>query len=468
MTVDEKCRQAVRRLRAAQERTPVPAVAERVAWLAGVERALDERRDALFAALRADLNKPEIETLLSEVKLCRDEARLMRRKLPRWMRGERVTSNWLTFPAKTRLMPHPRGVVLVLGPWNYPVRLAVAPVLAALAAGNRVILKPSERAPETSRALRDLFAQTVGDDVVTVIEGGRDVAEALLDQLFDLVFFTGSTATGRAVQQRAAAQGAPLILELGGKSPAIVHPTANLQVAARRITWGKFLNAGQSCIAPDFVCVHETRHDAFVAALEVEMRAAYPDQASLQDGYSRIVAPADFDRLEALVAAGASGAPNGGRPPIRTGVPDRERLIVPPTVLPGVTRDHPAMRAEIFGPILPVLPYRDDQELMGWLRTMPAPLATYLFSDDRATGEVFERGTVSGAFVVNDVVRYLSNLRLPFGGVGASGFGRYHGWYGFEAFSHIRPVVTRRSWFSLFDLRPPYGEQGRHLLRWLR
>lgn len=452
---------AVDRVRAAYNRHPVPTAHERAGWLAAIANALRDRRTALFEAVRADLGKPEFETLLSELRLCEEEAALMGRSVSRWMRGEPVRSNWLMFPSRTRLQPHPRGVVLILGTWNYPVRLAVAPVLAAVAAGNRVVLKPSERAPATSRALRELFSETVGNDVVAVVEGGRDVAEALLDHPFDLVFFTGGATAGRAVYQRAAAHGSPVVLELGGKSPAIVHPTANIRVAARRITWGKFLNAGQSCIAPDFVCVHERVQDALLAALADEMRRAYPDQAALERDYSRVIGLPEFDRLEALVAA-------GGSTPLRMGTPDRERRIVPPTVLSGVGRYHPAMQAEIFGPVLPVMTYRDDDDVMAWLRTQPSPLATYVFADDLGACARFEQGTVSGAFVANDVVRYLSNLRLPLGGVGASGFGRYHGRHGFDTFSHLRPVVMRRSWFTLFDLRPPYGEEGRRLLRWLR
>jgi aldehyde dehydrogenase (NAD+) len=455
-------RDLVERLRAAQARDGWPDAALRRRWLLAVARALHERRDALYAALRADLNKPEIESLFTEVRLCRDEAGFMARAVDRWMRQRRVRGNLLMFPSRAGIVPHPRGVVLVIGPWNLPVRLAVGPVLAALAAGNRVVLKPSERAPATSAALRDLFGSAVGDEVVAVAEGGRDVAEALLAQPFDLVFYTGGTAAGRAVYRAAAAQGIPAVLELGGKSPAVVHASARIGVAARRIAWGKFLNAGQTCVAPDFVCVHRSVFDEFARAVEAQVRRSFPDQATLERDCARMIGPDAFDRAEALVVG------DGMKPRIvRIGTPDRARLISPPTLLLDAGWDHPAMQEEIFAPVLPVLRYEDDRALMVRLRELPSPLATYLFAEDGVAIGVYERGTHAGAFVVNDTVRHLSNLRLPFGGVGASGFGRYHGYHGFETFSHMRPVVERSSLASPFELAPPYGALAQRLLRWL-
>jgi aldehyde dehydrogenase (NAD+) len=446
------------RLRAAQARDRVPSQIQRRKWLRAIAVALHDRRDALYAAARADLNKPEIETLLSEVWLCREEAGLMHGELGRWMRGDRVLPTWLTFPSRNRIVPEPRGVVLVLGPWNYPIRLAVAPVLAAIAAGNRVILKPSERAPATAAALKSFLADTVGDDVVTVVEGGRDVGQALLREAFDLIFFTGSASGGRAVLRAAADRATPVVLELGGKSPAIVHQTANIATAARRIAWGKCLNAGQTCVAPDFVCVHDSVHDAFVAELSDVLRRSYPDQDALTRDYSRMIGADDFDRIERLVP------PQGAT---RFGTPDRERLISPPTIITGHGWDQPAMQEEVFGPVLPILRYGDTAALLHELRTRPSPLAVYLFAEGRDTAEAFRQATSSGAFVVNDVIRHLSNLRLPFGGVGGSGFGRYHGRYGFETFSHMRTVVERSSRLRLFDLAPPYREMAARLLRWL-
>lgn len=447
----------VSRLRAAFERDRRPSAKARRAALDAISRALHERRDALCAAGRADLNKPEVETLLTEVHICRDEARFIRRRVAGWMRPRQVGGSLLTFPSRQRIVPEPRGVVLILGTWNYPILLTVAPVLAALAAGNRVVLKPSERAPATAAVLRELFAAAVGDDMVTVVEGGRNVAEALLAQPLDLIFFTGGRVTGRAVMQAAAAQVTPVVLELGGKSPCIVHQSANIQAAARRVVWGKFLNAGQTCLAPDFVCVHASVYDAFVNAMETAVRRSYPTQAVLERDSARLIGAAEFDRIEGLVTPGA----------VRVGTPDRARLISPPTLIPGATWDHPAMRDEIFGPVLPILRYDDPVALARELRSRPAPLAVYLFAEDRAAVEEFSAATASGAFVVNDTVRQLSNFRLPFGGVGASGFGRYAGYFGFETFSHMRPVVVRSSRFLFLDLSPPYGRLAKRLLRWL-
>lgn len=448
---------AASRLRAAYEQDRRPSVGTRRRWLNAIDAALRDRREEFFAAERADLNKPEVETLMTEIRLCRDEARFMARRVGRWMRPRRVRASLLTFPSRQRIVPEPRGVVLVIGTWNYPIRLTVGPVLAALAAGNRVVLKPSERAPATSSALKALFAAAVGDDVVTVAEGGRETAESLLAEPFDMIFYTGGEAGGRAVMQAATRRLTPVVLELGGKSPCIVHESANVAAAARRIAWGKFLNAGQTCLAPDFVCVHASVYDAFVRELEAAVRRSFPSHDVLARDSARVVGAAEFDRLEALVTPGA----------IRVGAPDRERLVVPPTLIPGAGWDHPAMQHEIFGPVLPILRYDDRAALVRTLESRPTPLAVYVFAEDRRAIEWFAAATTSGAFVANDTIRHLANFRLPFGGRGASGFGRYAGYFGFETFSHMRPEVVRATWFTAFDLAPPYGKLAKRLLRWM-
>ncbi|HVZ47880.1 MAG TPA: aldehyde dehydrogenase family protein [Gemmatimonadaceae bacterium] len=450
--------EVVARLRDAQSREPHPSVATRVAWLRAIDEALGRQANALCAAERTDLNKPEVETQLTEISLCRAEARFLGRRLAGWARPRRVRSALLMFPSRSRVMPEPRGVVAVFGTWNYPILLCLRPVLAALAAGNRVVLKPSERAPATSRALRELLQAAVGDDVVAVVEGALPESQELLRQRFDLLFYTGGAGGGRAVMRAAAEQLTPVVLEMGGKSPAIVVPGADLRVTAERIAWGKFLNAGQTCVAPDFVCVPDGLHDAFVVELLSALRRFYPDAATLARDYSKVAGRDLFDRLSALAAA--PGA-------VQVGEPDPARLTLPPTVIPRSGWDDPAMRDEIFGPVLPVVAYADLGELLATLRARPSPLAVYLFGGDAATIERVRTGTRSGAIMVNDTVRHLSNPRLPFGGVGASGFGRYHGWYGFETFSHFRPVVERPLWFRLFDLFPPYGAYAERVRRWL-
>jgi aldehyde dehydrogenase (NAD+) len=450
--------EVVTRLRDAQARERIVPVAARCEALRRIRAELLARLPAIYAAARADLNKPEFETLMTEVNLCRDEARLMERKLPRWTRPRRVAPSWVTWPSRAQIVPEPRGVVLVIGTWNYPLRLTLGPVLAAIAAGNRVVVKPSERAPAMSGQLRELLAATVPPDLVTVVEGDHETAQALLREQFDLVFYTGGSAVGRLVMQAAAANGTPTVLELGGKSPCIVDATAKLDVAAKRIAWGKFLNAGQTCIAPDFVCVHESVRNQFLALLTAEIRRSYPSQAVLERDYSRMVSQREYERFRTM----------GARPDAtRFGDLDESRLLVPPTLIPEVTWDDPVMQGELFGPVLPVVAYRDREEVTRRLADLPSPLTVYLFSESRESADYFRARTASGAFVVNDVIRHLSNLRLPFGGVGGSGFGAYHGRHGFEAFSHLRAEMQRSTRFSLFETSPPYGEFARRVMRWL-
>jgi aldehyde dehydrogenase (NAD+) len=345
--------------------------------------------------------------------------------------------------------------VLILSPWNYPFNLLINPLVAAVAAGNCAILRPSEKVPHTARVLERLVADAFPPEEVAVVGGGVATAEALLELPFDHVFFTGSTAVGRKVMAAAAKHLGTVTLELGGKSPAVVDETADVRAAARRIAWGKFVNAGQTCVAPDYVMVHAGRERELVAELQTaiaEFYGATEDERQRSPDFARIVDAGAFRRLDALlresVAAGAR-VEAGGRT-------DEAGRYVAPTLLTGVRADSPAMREEIFGPILPILTFRSIEEVVAHVRRGPKPLAMYVFSRRRAVVEALIGGTSAGGTVVNNVLIHLANPSLPFGGVGESGQGSYHGRFGFRAFSHERSVLVQGRAAMVDVFFPPY------------
>jgi aldehyde dehydrogenase (NAD+) len=346
----------------------------------------------------------------------------------------------MAWPGKGWVQPEPLGVALIIGPWNYPFQLVFSPLVSALAAGNCAILKPSELAPHTARVISKLIADTFPPDAITVVEGGRQTAEALLMEKFDAIFFTGSTSVGKAVMSSAARHLTPVTLELGGKCPAIVCADAPLEVAARRLAWGKFMNAGQTCVAPDFVLVERPAFKLLVEALRGAVGEFYGDNPQASPSYGRIVNRSHFDRLIRCAPACLN---------------DAEDLYIAPTILTGVSWDDPVMQEEIFGPILPVIPFDSIDEVLALLEDRPSPLALYLFTNDRRVHERVLSGTRSGGACVNDTVVHMVGQNLPFGGVGDSGMGRYHGQAGFECFSHERTVVRRPTSFDFRFRYPP-------------
>jgi aldehyde dehydrogenase (NAD+) len=416
--------------------------AQRAFFASGATRTVDFRREQLgrladaiqareadvLAALRADLGKPTLDAYLSEVAFTLSEIRHARRNAHRWMRPEQRGISLMVWPAKARVHREPFGVSLILGPWNYPFYLLLAPLVGAMAGGNCALVKPSEFAPQSSRVIADLIRATFAPEYIAVVEGDRAVAEALLRERFDCIFFTGGTEAGRAVMTAAARHLTPVTLELGGKSPCLVCADARIEVAARRIVWGKFLNAGQTCVAPDYVLVARAAHDRLVDAMRRTVAEFYgPD-------CGRIVNRRHFDRLLLLLKDGQI---------ICGGTHDAERLHIAPTILTNVAPDAPVMREEIFGPILPVLPFDSLEEALALVRARPAPLALYCFSEDRVTQRRVVAETQSGGVCLNDVVMHIIGNRLPFGGVGMSGMGAYHGRASFDAFTHQRTVMRR-------------------------
>ncbi|CAM3386503.1 aldehyde dehydrogenase family protein [Corallococcus sp. ZKHCc1 1396] len=437
---------------------------ERLARLEKLKALLLERREELADALHEDFHKPAAEVEATEILPVLLELAHVQKHLKAWMKPRRVGAPLLLAGTKSEVHPEPRGVVLILAPWNYPFHLLVSPLVAAVAAGNAVLCKPSEKTPGTARFLAQLLRDVFPADEVALVEGGPEVGEALLRLPFDHFFFTGGPRVGRRVMEAAARHLAGVTLELGGKSPVIVDASADVATAAERIVWGKFLNAGQTCIAPDHVWVHASKEEALLAGLKdalerfygksEEARRATPD-------FCRMVDDGAFRRVSGLmdrtVAQGARVVAGGGV--------HAETRYIAPTVLADVTPEAPVMGEEIFGPLLPVLRFESLDEVVTQVRAGGKPLALYVFSQDEATVERLLTETSAGGTVVNNVVLHNVNPHLPFGGVGQSGVGAYHGEAGFKAFSHERAVVRqgRTAFTNLFF--PPYRGKAQRLAR---
>ena len=428
---------------------------ERIAKLERLGAAIAARREEIAAAAHEDLRKPAAEVEITEIHPALAEIRVATRHLAAWMRPQRVPTPLLLLGTRSEIRYEPRGVVLILAPWNYAFSLVISPLVAAVAAGNCAILKPSEKAPHTSALVARLVADVFDASEVAVVEGGAEEAEALLALPFDHVFFTGGIRVAKLVMAAAARHLASVTLELGGKSPAIVDESADVREAAERIVWGKFWNAVQTCVAPDYVLVHERRAAAFLGEVRRALSAFYgaDDAARARTpDFCRIVDDEHFARLADVlartVAAGAVVAAGG-----QTNAAQR---YIAPTVLSGVTLAHPVMEEEIFGPILPVLTWTDVDEALSRIRPLGKPLALYVFSARRPFVEHVLAHTTAGATAVNATMLQYANPHLPFGGVGASGMGSYHGEHGFRALSHERAVL-RQHWPALVRFFfPPY------------
>ncbi|HEX7243728.1 MAG TPA: aldehyde dehydrogenase family protein [Longimicrobiaceae bacterium] len=448
--------------RARRRATGAPDAAERIRRLERLAAAVRARRGELAAAIHADFRKHPTESELTEIQQVLAEIRHAVRHLRRWMRPVRAGTPLALAGARSELRYEPRGVVLVLSPWNYPVRLLLGPLVGALAAGNSVVLRPSEKVPETGRALARVVADAFREDEVALVRGGVDVADALLSLPFDHVFFTGSTAVGRRVMRAAAEHLSTVTLELGGKSPALVDASADVRTAAERIAWGKMINAGQTCVAPDYVLVHESRAAELVAELKAAVARLYGATEEARrgcDSFCRVVDDGAFARLARLLEASVR---EGAR--VETGgVTDAAERYVAPTVLSGATWEMPVMGEEIFGPILPVLTFGSLDEALERINARPKPLALYVFARSRPVVERVLSGTSAGGTVVNHVVLHLANPDLPFGGVGESGQGSYHGRFGFRTFSHERAVLVQGRFSAAKWLYPPYTERVRRM-----
>lgn len=400
-----------------------------------LEHAIRRHEEQLLTAVWEDLGKNAFDAYTTEIGLVYKEIRHARKNVARWMRPRRVPTDLHNLPGSSRLYPDPYGVALILAPWNYPVQLLLSPLVAALAGGNTVVLKPSELAPATARALQVMLEESFDRDVLAVVQGDAGTASLLLDRPWDKIFFTGSVPVGRIVMEKAARHLTPLTLELGGKSPVIVDATADLEYTARKVTWGKYLNAGQTCVAPDYLLVEDRRRaDRLVELLEENIHAFYGPSPLASTEYSRIINERHFHRLSELL-----------KPPLRGGECDRKACRIAPAIVYPATVDHPSMAEEIFGPILPVIPVETLDEAFETVVERPKPLAAYLFSESRANRRRFLEEIPCGGGAINTVVLQVASTRLPFGGVGPSGTGSYHGKAGFEAFTHWKGFLTQSS-----------------------
>ncbi len=429
-----------------------------------LREAVLDHRETIRAALWADFRKPPLEVDLTEIAPVVTEARYVARHLAHWMRPKRVGTALTHLGTRAEIRYEPKGVVLILSPWNYPFTLTLAPLVTAIAAGNCAIVKPSEFAPNSARTIRRIIEEVFDPEEVAVFEGDHTVAEALLELPFDHIFFTGSPRVGCLVMEAAARHLASVTLELGGKSPTLVDETADVEQAAEKIAWGKFTNAGQTCIAPDYVLVHRSLHNELVAALRAQIETFYgpnPEAWRRSDSYARIVNDRHFERLRHLYEDARA---RGAREAIG-GPWDAKERFVPPTVLTHVPDEAAIMQEEIFGPLLPVQSFDHLDEALEAINHRPKPLALYVFArDDRRVQHVLHH-TSAGGGCVNDTLLHFNHPDLPFGGVGPSGIGKAYRYHGFLAFSNERPVVYRRFDFPLLRrLYPPYGEQAQHLI----
>lgn len=430
--------------------------AHRKKCLQQFDSLLEKHRTDFFEALQLDFNKPVFETLATELGMLQKELKYLKKHLKLWTQPERVAGTLLNFPAKEYKAYQPFGVVLIIAPWNYPLLLALQPVMAALAAGNCVVLKPSEHSAATSALLARLLPQYFDEGLVQVVEGDADVTANLLKQRFDKIFFTGSTKVGKMVYQAAAKNLTPVVLELGGKSPCIVTPNADIALAAKRIAFGKFVNAGQTCIAPDFVFIHQSVEAQFVAEMKKVVQQFYGVNPEESKDFARIINDMHYQRIKRFVLQ--SQVVLGGETNAKT-------RYIAPTLLKIHDRDAEVMNEEIFGPVLPLVNYETIDELITYNQAHPKPLAFYVFSSNKSEIQQLLQRCQYGGACINDCLSHILNSELPFGGFGESGLGNYHGRYSFEAFSQTKSVVYRNTWLDIPLKYPPYSKNKFKLLK---
>ncbi|RFU69438.1 aldehyde dehydrogenase [Peribacillus saganii] len=431
--------------------------------LAYREKALQTLRETIrthekqfIEALKADLNKSEFEAYSTEIGVVLEEIRFMLKNFRSWAKPQKVKTPLTHFGSKGYIYPEPYGVALVIAPWNYPFQLAVAPLIGAIAAGNCAILKPSELTPKTSKVLARIISDIFPEEYIAVIEGGVETTQALLNGKLDYIFFTGSVPVGKIIMEAASKNLTPVTLELGGKSPCIVHEDANIKLAAKRIAWGKFMNAGQTCVAPDYLYLHQNIRDSFMQNLIQAIKELYGDQPLHNPNYTRIVSKRHFDRLQSFLTDGERtfGGESIG-----------EKLLIEPTVLTKITWEHTVMQDEIFGPILPVLEYNDLSEVIEGIHNHPNPLALYLFSECKNVQQEVLNSISFGGGCINDTVYHLASPYLPFGGVGSSGTGAYHGKGSFDTFTHHKSILKQTTRFDL-PVRYPNVKNGLKMIKY--
>ncbi|MGD0583131.1 MAG: aldehyde dehydrogenase family protein [Bacteroidales bacterium] len=420
--------------------------------------AIRKHEKDIYLALNKDLNKCSFEAYGTETGIVLHEIRSMIRNLSRWAWGKAVTTPLFAFPSLSRVMPEPYGRVFIISPWNYPFQLPMVPLVGAIAAGNVAIIRQSTSSPAMNELVKNIVGECLPEEHAAVIDCSRECAEVVVNMKWDMIFFTGSTEVGKKIYAAAAKNLTPVILELGGKSPVIVEEDAVLRVAARRIIWGKTLNAGQTCISPDYVFVHQKVKDELIKYMKLEIRKMFGEDPLTNPEMTRIISENAFDRLLSYISE--DQIITGGRH-------DKARLAIEPTII-GASLNDRCMQDEIFGPVLPVISYTSIDEVITYLNSKEKPLALYFFSTSRKKQKKVMMGTSSGACLINDVIVHIANKHLPFGGVGASGIGKYHGKESLRAFSNLKATMRTAPRIDIPLKYPPYGNKEKIMKLFLR
>lgn len=428
----------------------------RLEQLKKVKHIIQSNENLLYEAIKADFMKSEFETYVSELSLLYHEIDTFISSLRKWSKRQKVSTGLINFPAKSYIIPEPLGVTLIIGAWNYPYQLSLVPAISSLAAGNTVVLKPSELPEHTSRVMAKLINENFSKDYFHVIEGGINETTTLLEQSFDKIFFTGSTPVGRIVYQAAAKNLTPVTLELGGKSPTFVLADADIAMTAKRLVWAKFINAGQTCVAPDYILVDKRIEAQLIDAMKLELQKYPKSFKEMNDNYVQIINVRNFDRVSQLIDKNKV---------CYGGLIDRENRFISPTIMNNISFDDKIMEDEIFGPILPVLSFTNLDEVIEKVKERQKPLACYVYSNSKAKIDKILNEVSFGGGAINDSIMHLTNNKLPFGGVGHSGFGSYHGKAGFDTFTHYKSILHRSNWYESNLKYSPYSLKK---LKWIK
>jgi aldehyde dehydrogenase (NAD+) len=430
----------------------------RISQLKKLKTILKENENLIYEAVYKDLGKSKFEVYASELSLIYHEINTCLKKIKKWSKRKRVATNLANFPSKSFIIPEPLGNTLIIAPWNYPIQLAISPAVAAISAGNTVILKPSEIAKNSSTIIAKLINENFDQSFFTVIEGGVEITTNLLAQKFDKIFFTGSTHVGKIVYQAAAKNLTPVVLELGGKSPTFVLKDCNLKMTVKRLVWAKFLNAGQSCIAPDYILVHQAIEKKFLETLKAEIETNYNLTDDISDNFNRIINAKNYTRLISLLEK--TNIYFGGKT-------NKNNRFISPTILQNCSFEDEIMKDEIFGPILPVITFSNLDDVIKKVKSGEKPLACYVYSKNKKSINKILNELSFGNGAINESVMQLTNSKLPFGGVGASGIGSYHGKNGFKTFSHYKSILSKPTWLELNLKYAPYTNWKLKILKFL-
>lgn len=431
-------------------------VSTRITALRGLYDTISRYENEIHDALKKDLGKSGFESYMCETGLVLDEISYMLKHIRRFAREKRVRTPLAQFHSRSFKKPSPYGVTLIMSPWNYPFMLTLSPLADALAAGNTAVVKPSAYSPYTSEIIMKILSQCFDPQYVAVVTGGRAENTCLLREHFDYIFFTGSQAVGKEVMRNAAEHLTPVTLELGGKSPCIVDQSANIRLAARRIVFGKYLNCGQTCVAPDYIYCHRSVKDALVKEIKQQIQIQYGREPLHNPDYGKIINEKHFDRILGLIEE---------RKTVHGGNSDRKALRIEPTVLDNVTFSDPVMQEEIFGPVMPILVFDSLEEVIDRINTMPHPLALYFFTSDKAAAKEVTSRCGFGGGCINDTIIHLATTEMGFGGFGESGMGAYHGKTGFDTFSHYKSIVDKKTWLDLPMRYQPYRKMHEKMVR---